>query len=287
MNDRFYTTQAFIGARKDSRAKGVLYGLPMDWTTTYRAGARFGPTRIREASWVHEEYSPYLRKELGEVSYCDSGDLQLVAGNIDNSLEIIYSYVKKQLAEQKVLFGIGGEHLVTWPIVKAFYEHYQDLVVVQLDAHADLCSEYEGQALSHATVMYQIANLVGSTNVYQFGLRSFTRAEEKFAANAHINFYPFQLLEPIRQVIKNWGSLPVYLTVDIDVLDPAYAPGTGTPEPGGFKSSELLEVIHLLVKEKINIVGVDLVEVAPNYDLSERTVILAAKILREMLLGFL
>jgi agmatinase len=197
-----------------------------------------------------------------------------------NRIEHIGHYFLKQ---GKKLFSMGGEHLISWPLIKSYHQHYPELVVLQLDAHADLRDHYLGETLSHASVMRQAAELLGPRRVFQLGIRSCTGDELSYA-QSHTRIYVDVLLEVLDQVKELIGSRPVYFTLDIDVLDPAFAPGTGTPEPGGFSSRQVLQLMHQI--QELNIVGFDLVEVSPPYDNSEITSILAAKILREALLAY-
>jgi agmatinase len=285
--DEAYSGNVFIGATSDwEAARAVIYGMPMDWTVSFRPGSRFGPARVREVSLVLEEYSPYLRREMAEVKYYDAGDIPLPFGNPEKSVAKIGSFVDEVLSHGKIPFGLGGEHLVTWPVVREVYRHYPDLAVIHLDAHADLRTDYEGEALSHATPLRKIAELIGPQNVYQFGIRSGTKEEFEYAERSGIHFHPFDVVEPLRSELPGLKGRPVYVTVDIDVLDPAFAPGTGTPEPGGITSRELLEAIHLIARSDARVVGADIVEVAPAYDPTEQTPVAAAKVLREMLIGF-
>jgi agmatinase len=285
--DEKYSGNVFIGASMDlEAAQAVIYGMPMDWTVSFRPGSRFGPARIREASLVHEEYSHYLGRELSEITFYDAGDIPLAFGNPERSLRQIAEFVRKVLDLKKMPIGLGGEHLVTWPVVQEVFKDYPDLAVIHIDAHADLRTDYEGEPLSHATPLRKIAELIGGPNVYQFGIRSMTKEEVLFAKEANIHFHPFDVVEPLKKCLPELEGRPVYVTIDIDALDPAHAPGTGTPEPGGITSKEMLEAIHLIARSGANVVGADLVEVAPAYDHSEQTPIVAAKLIREMLLGF-
>lgn len=282
-----YSGNVFIGASTDlEAAQAIIYGMPMDWTVSFRPGSRFGPARIREASLVHEEYSHYLERELSEITFYDAGDIPLAFGNPERSLQQIADFVRKVLDLRKMPIGLGGEHLVTWPVVREVFKDYPDLAVIHIDAHADLRTDYEGEPLSHATPLRKIAELIGGPNLYQFGIRSMTKEEVLFAKEANIHFHPFDVVEPLKRCLPKLKGRPVYVTIDIDAVDPAHAPGTGTPEPGGITSKEMLEAIHLIARSGVKVVGADLVEVAPAYDHSEQTPVLAAKLIREMLLGF-
>lgn len=284
-HDPAYSGREFIGSTSEyDEADVVIYGMPMDWTVSFRAGTRLGPQRIREVSILLEEYSPYLDRHLEEVSYFDAGDVPLAFGNPQKSVEQIYEYVRDLLADGKFPLGLGGEHLVSWGPIRAMAEKYPDLAVVQFDAHADLREDYEGEPYSHAAVLRKACDIVGPKNVYQFGIRSGTR-EEFHWARENTNFHPFDVYEPLKSRIDELKGRPVYLTIDIDVVDPAEAPGTGTLDAGGITARELFKSLQLLGEAGINIVGFDLVEVSPVYDPAEQTQILASKIVREVLLG--
>jgi agmatinase len=286
--DEKYSGNVFIGASDDlEQSQAVLYGMPMDWTVSFRPGSRFGPARIRESSLVHEEYSHYLQRELTEITYYDAGDIPLAFGNPEKSLRQIGEFVRQVLDKKKMPIGMGGEHLVTWPVVQEVYKDYPDLVVIHIDAHADLRTDYEGEPYSHSTPLRKIAELIGGQNVYQFGIRSMTKDEVAYVKEAGIHFYPFDVIEPLQECLPALAGRPVYVTIDIDALDPAHAPGTGTPEPGGITSREMLAAIHAIARSDVKVVGADLVEVAPVYDHSEQTPVVAAKLIREMLLGFI
>jgi agmatinase len=163
---------------------------------------------------------------------------------------------------------------------------YPDLALIHIDAHADLREQYEGETLSHSTPVRKACGLLGAENVYSFGIRSGMREEFEFAKTSGMTLEKYEVVEPLKKYLPKLAGRPVYVTIDIDVLDPAYAPGTGTAEAGGISSKELLEAIHLIAKSDLNVVGADLVEVAPPYDSGEQTSIAASKFIREMLLGF-
>lgn len=272
----------FMGARDEyAAAQAVLFGVPMDFTASFRPGSRLGPRQIREVSYGLEEYSPHLERELGQVPFYDAGDLELPHGNVLASLKLVQDLTAAVAEAGKMPVMLGGEHLVSWPAIAALHERYPDLAVLHWDAHADMRSAYEGERYSHATVMRLAADRLGGGNLYQCGIRSGTREEWTYAYG-HTHIFPYEVVAPLRQVLPTLLHRPVYLTIDIDVVDPAFAPGTGTPEPGGVSSGEIIQAVHLLAG--LRLVGFDLVEVAPVYDQSERTSLLAAKIIRELLL---
>lgn len=277
-------SSTFIKAMQDpTKADVVLFGVPMDYTVSFKAGSRFGPQGIRNASQGLEEYSPVACRRLSNLKFADIGDLVLPFGNVEKTIDTIFDAVTDLVQKGKVPFMLGGEHLITYPAVKAVAAKYEDLVVIQLDAHTDLRDEFFGEKLSHATVIRRIIDFLPPENVYQFGIRSGEEHEFDYAKmNTHLT--QDVVLEPLLDILPDMKGRPIYLTLDIDVLDPAFAPGTGTQEPGGITTMELLKSLRALKGQQI--VGMDLVEVSPPNDPSGITSILGAKIVREALLSF-
>ncbi|MHC0036560.1 agmatinase [Pseudoneobacillus sp. C159] len=285
--DEAYSGNVFIKSYPNyEESQAVLYGMPMDWTVSYRPGSRFGPARIREVSIGLEEYSAYLDRELEDVKYFDAGDIPLPFGNAQRSLDLIEEFVHKLLADGKFPLGMGGEHLVSWPVMKAVFKKYPDLAIIHMDAHTDLRENYEGEPLSHSTPIRKIAELIGPSNVYSFGIRSGMKEEFEWAKSVGMHISKFDVHQPLKEILPKLAGRPVYVTIDIDVLDPAHAPGTGTVDAGGITSKELLASIHEIARSNVKVVGADLVEVAPIYDNSEQTANTASKLIREMLLGW-
>lgn len=274
--------QPFIAARDNSQAANVLLGAPMDFSASFRPGSRFGPEAIRQVSYNLEEYSLQLEKSLEDIEFYDAGDLLLPFGNVTRSLAIIEAAVDQLLSAGQRPFVMGGDHLITLACLRAFTRHYPGLKLVHIDAHADLRDEYIGEHLSHATVVGNAIRSLDLGGVWQFAIRSATREEHEFARK-HTKFYPFKLVQPLTQALASLSG-PVYISLDIDAVDPAYAPGTGTPESGGISPQELLQGLELL--GQCQVVGFDLVEVAPAYDVSYITAALAAKVIREALILF-
>jgi len=276
-------TKGFMAARLDyDGAKTVIVGAPMDWTTSFRPGAREGPQAIRNASYGLEEFSVYSRRDLRDCSFYDAGNVILPFGDVQESLRRIGEVIENILDDGKFPLTMGGEHLVSAAVIERVAALYNDLVVVQLDAHADMRNEYLGQRFSHATVMRRVCEVVGGRNLYQFGVRSGDKEELETACSGS-NIYLYEVYNPLAEVLHELKGRPVYVTLDIDVLDPAFAPGTGTPEPGGCSSHEILRALKLFTQLKL--VGFDLVEVCPVYDQAGITALLAAKIIREVILG--
>lgn len=277
----------FLAAHADAQAPIVLLGAPLDVTTSFRPGTRFAPGRVREVSDGLEEYSPALDRELADVPFFDAGDIVLPFGDVDRALLAIEAQIGAIAERGRFPLVLGGEHLLTLAAVRAMHRRHPDLAVVHIDAHADLRDDYLGQPLSHATVMRRVSEVIGPDNVYQLGVRSGTREEFAFGRR-QTRFYPLEtggsLLDAVYAVIDAIGARPTYITLDIDVIDPAFAPGTGTPEPGGVFPVHLLEALHRL--QTLTVVGMDLVEVCPPEDHADITSVMAAKIVREAILSF-
>ncbi len=261
-------------------ANTVVIGYPYDGTSSYRPGSRFAPSAIREASDGLETYSPYLNLSLDDKQICDLGDLTLPFGDKTRVLRMIQDKTRELLSASKSILSLGGEHLITYPIVKEFVKTFPNMIIIHLDAHADLRNEYLGEKESHATVLRRVYDVVEPKRIYHFGIRSGTQEELQFAREyGHFHPYHLGMMESVLSEIPD--ETPIYLTVDLDVLDPSVLPGTGTPEPGGIQFMELLSAIHGFRAK--NLVGVDVVELAPDYDPTKVSSIVAAKAIRELL----
>ena len=275
----------FIGADSSfADADIVLFGAPYDSTTSFRPGTRFGPAAVRSESFGIETYSPYQDADLEDVRVHDAGDLELPFGAPDRALDMIEAKAEEILAAGKTPVLLGGEHLVTLGAVRAVAKRFPGLRMIHFDAHADLREDYLGVRLSHACVMRRCHDILGDGRIWQFGIRSGTREEFAFMREGHVTTEPF--------AAKTLGALslpegaPVYLTVDLDVLDPSEFPGTGTQEAGGLRFRELLDAL-LDVFARFNVVAFDNVELSPALDQSGRSTALACKLLREELLALL
>jgi agmatinase len=255
--------------------KIVLFGAPFDGTATFRPGARFGPQAIREASQVLETYSPNQDADLEDISFEDRSDIELPFGDPQPVLDIIQATVERIVAENKLPFMLGGEHLVTLGAIKALVPLYPGLKIIHLDAHTDLRDDYLGQKLSHSTVIKRIADIIGIDSIRQIGIRSGTK--EEFALSKKIMATPADIIA--------WAKKsPCYVTCDLDILDPSVFPGTGTPEPGGFYFNQLNDALVLMIS-KLNVIGLDVVELAPQIDPSGASAVVAAKVVRECLIA--
>ncbi|MDR5658162.1 agmatinase [Serpentinicella sp. ANB-PHB4] len=277
-----FNKYCFIGCNSTyENSSVVLFGAPYDGTSSFRPGSRFASSRIRIDSYGLETYSPYLDKDLENFTVHDAGDLEFTFGNRDTVLNQIKHFTESIYSQGKLPLMIGGEHLVTLPAVEAALQYHEDLVILHFDAHTDLRTEYLGEKKSHATVIRNIWELVGDNRIYQFCIRSGLKEEFEWADNGHttLNKFNFNNLEDI---IKKVENKPVYLTIDLDVLDPSIFPGTGTPEPGGISFSDMMNIIGLIAP--LNIIGADVVELAPDYDATGVSTAVASKIIREILL---
>lgn len=275
--------QTFIACDCEyNNADIVLFGAGYDGTTSFRAGTRFAPSAIRNESFGIETYSPYQDKDMTDYNYFDSGDLELPFGSPEKVLDDIQQRSEIILNDGKIPFMIGGEHLVTLGQVRAVSEKYNNIYIIHFDAHADLRDDYLGQKLSHACVLRRCHEIVGDGHIFQFGIRSGDREEFRFAENhTYMNKFNLDTLEEIVNTLKGKN---VYLTLDLDVLDPSVFAGTGTPEAGGVTFDELRKALTMVCNE-LNIVACDVNELSPPYDQSGVSTAVACKIIREILLA--
>lgn len=274
--------ETFIGCDNDyEESTVVIFGAPFDSTTSFRPGTRFASKVMRSESFGLETYSPYQDKDLEDLSIFDGGDLELSLGNTKRALKQIEDYTTEIVHDRKIPLMIGGEHLVTLGAFKAVVKQYPDVHVIQFDAHTDLRDHYLDETLSHATVIRRIWDLIGDNRIFQFGIRSGDRSEFSWGRD-HVftNKFNFHGLDSVVETLKD---KPVYLTIDLDVLDPSIFPGTGTPEAGGVTFLELLQAIFTV--SGLNIVACDINELSPPYDQSGVSTAVACKILRELLLA--
>ena len=266
----------WMGANKDYDSSNVvMLGLPFDGTVSYRSGSRFAPEQIRLASWGLEEYSPYFDKHLEDCNFYDAGDLEFPLGNTIKTLDVIEQNVLDIYKDGKKVFGIGGEHLVTLPEIKAVSKFVDNLAIVHFDAHTDLREEYMGEKLSHSAVIRHCGEIVGFENIKQIGIRSGMKEEFELMQKYNTRAYKHSDLD----VLKNKN---IFVTVDLDVLDTSIMPGTGTPEVGGMSFNELIDWFKYLKQCKI--IGADVVELAPDYDASGASTAVATKVIRELLM---
>lgn len=259
----------------------VIFSSPMDATCSFRPGTRFAGPAIRTDSIGLEWYSPYMEMDLKDYNTCDIGDLDLPMGDVEGDLDEISRVTKEILDDGKKSMMIGGEHLVTYGTIREYIKKYPDLNIIHFDAHTDLRTEFLGRELSHATVLRKCYDMLSTGTLYQFGIRSGDRYEFEWAKkNIHQTLFSFEGLDECIEALKD---KPVYLTIDLDILDPSIFPGTGTPEAGGVTYKELQDAI-LKMRKLNNLVGADMVELSPHYDASGVSTAVACKVLRELIL---
>ena len=269
----------FMGGRRDPEGCRVaLFGVPYDGTTSFRPGTRFGPAAIREVSTGLETYCPQLDRDLEDIPYVDIGAVEIPYGDPQPVVDAVRHATDTVLAADMKPLMLGGEHSISSGAVAAVAERHPDLVLVQLDAHADLRHEWLGAQHSHACAMRRCLEVLPSQTLLQIAIRSGTKEEfSELATSGRLT--PF---EEIAQRLHPLRGQPLYLTVDLDWFDPAVMPGTGTPEPGGFLWQHFAELVDELKHH--NLVGADVVELAPQLDPSGISSVLAAKVTRSLLL---
>jgi agmatinase len=270
----------FLGAQDSGDAELVIFGCPLDGTISFRPGSRFGPPAIRAVSDVLETYDPILDRDLEDVVFTDVGDLLLPPGDTAASLDAIYRQTVLVCESRQKPAALGGEHLISYPIIKAVFESHPDVCVIQFDAHMDMRDNYLGVELSHATVMRRVSDLIQPSHILHVGQRSGTRNEFESANRLKTLRGP----DVSATELKAWvRDRPLYVTVDLDVLDPSIFPGTGTPEPGGVSFNVLQSWLSGLAG--CQWVGWDVVELSPAYDHTQVSSIVAAKVVRTMILA--
>jgi agmatinase len=268
------------------KAKYVVFGVPFDVTSTYRTGARFGPNAIRQASLNIETYSFRTGIEAEDLPLHDLGDLH-VSTSPKRTVDMLKLVVADLLAAKKTPIAIGGEHTITLGIMKGLGAKAQKTALVSFDAHLDLRKEFLGLTLSHTTFMRLINEEVKPAKIIEVGTRAVCKEELAYAEKSGINFFTSQQIrkEEVAQIIQRLKEelAPyenLYLTIDMDVLDPAFAPAVQNPEPEGIETHTLVDILCALCDRRV--VGFDVLEVAPAYD-QGASAINAAKVIFEML----
>ncbi len=277
-----FMEQTFVSCKASfEKARTVIVGCPFDAGASFRPGARFGPSALRKASWGIETYSPYFRRDLTELPIHDCGDLELPLGEKKIAFNLIRKAVRKILSEHKFPVLLGGDHLITLPVLEEVVRVYPGLRLLQLDAHTDLREDYLGETVSHSTVMKRASERLGRGRLYQLGVRSGTKEEFAQAIKMRSIVSPDQ--KSIRSLIRTLGNKPVYLTLDLDLFDPSLLPGVGTPEPGGLGFEQFIKLLKAL--SSLRVIGFDIVELTPDYDPTQISSVTASVILREMILA--
>lgn len=284
-----YTSQTnvFSGFQKTfEEADYVIFGVPFDSTSTYRTGARFGPNAIRQASLNIETYSFRSEIDIEDVSLFDAGDLHASADAKETN-DMIKKVVEDVLAAGKKLVVLGGEHTITFGIAQGLGTKIKDTALVSFDAHLDLREEFLGSTYSHTTFMQMISKQLKPAKIFEVGTRSACQEEIAYAKKSGIEFFTSQqiikqgsqfVLEQLKKKLEPYKN--VYLTVDMDVLDPAFAPAVQNPEAEGITTTDLLDIVCGLCDKRV--VGFDVLEIAPTYDQGVSAVV-AAKVVFELL----
>ena len=280
-------------------AKGLdiaIVGVPLDIGTSNRSGTRYGPRQIRGESVLVRPYGMATRAApFDSFQIADTGDVALNTFNLTKSIEIIEAHYDRILEEGAKTMTLGGDHTIALPILRAYARKYGKLALVHVDAHADINDTMFGERIAHGTIFRRAVEegLVDGNKMVQIGLRTTGYAADDFdwSRDQGARVVPAEecwykslapLMEEVREQIG--PDIPVYLSFDIDGLDPSVAPGTGTPEPGGLTASQGIEIIRGV--HGLDLVGADLVEVSPPYDTTGNTSLLAANLVFEMLCSF-
>ena len=276
----FWGSRGGGGGVSAQRSGSLLHGVPLDVTASCRAGTAEGPAAVREASHHIETYSPTLNGDLLDAGLVDLGDLELEEADLEVALDSI-EWATAQILEHGRPIMVGGEHTATLAAFRAVKRKHRHAVLISLDAHLDLADELEGRRLSHGTWAARLDDEWGLECLAFLGVRSGTREEWRRARAAACCSSELRVPAPL---LERLAETPVYLSVDIDLLDPAAAPGTGCPEPGGPSSRDLFRFLYSL--KGLNVVGLDVMEVLPRVDSAGVTAAVAAKLIREAAILF-
>ena len=275
----------FMGAQRDiDQCRVSLLGVPYDGTCCFRPGARFGPSAIREDSYGIETYCPQLDLDLEDINFTDIGSLDVPLGDAKLTLDYISDATNILLKNNLKPLIIGGEHSITIGIIKSIITNYPDLIMLQLDAHADLRDEWLGSKLSHACTMKRCLEILPSKKIFQIGIRSGTKSEflEMNNSKRLIQHTLGENAKSLEEALKSFKGRPIYLTFDLDWFDPSIMPGTGTPEPGGYFWGDFAAIIDVIKSH--NLIGADVVELSPKLDNTGISSILAAKVIRSLIM---
>ena len=261
-----------------------IFGVDYDGTTSYKPGTRFGPNAIRNVSQSLETYCPYLEKDLEDIKYFDFGKLLIDLKDSNSVIQKVYKATRYLIENSLKPLILGGEHSITTGVIKALVEKYPNLVLVQLDAHADLRDIYLNNQHSHACTMQRCLEILPSKKIIQVGIRSGTKIEftKMRLNNQLLNFNVGDSSQKLSEKLNLFKESPIYLTVDLDWFDPSLVSGTGTPEPGGFFWNDFQNIIFALSEFKI--IGGDIVELSPDIDQSGISSVVAAKVARSLIM---
>ena len=275
-----------------AKADIAVVGIPFDAGTSYRPGARFGPAHIREASRLLRPYNPAQDAEpFALAQVVDAGDIAVNPFNIEQALAQIEAGATELSSAGMKLVTLGGDHTIALPLLRSLHKIHGPISVIHFDAHLDTWDTYFGADFTHGTPFRRASEegLLDREGCLHIGIRGPLYATSDLSDDADLGFKIIHTTEIdeigvpgiIERMLARVGDRPVYVSIDIDVLDPAFAPGTGTPEAGGFTSRELLRIIRAL--DQVNLIGADIVEVAPAYDHAQITAIAASHVAYELI----
>ena len=275
----------FMGSQRSiDQCKVSLIGVPYDGTSCFRPGSRFGPTAVREDSYGIETYCPQLNLDLEDMNFADLGSLDVPFGDAKLIIKYVANATNVLLESNLKPLIIGGEHSITSGVIKSLIRKYPDLIMIQLDAHADLRDQWLGNKYSHACTMKRCLEILPSKKIFQIGIRSGTKLEfcEMKDSKSLIQHTSGDKAKNLEKALKDLNGKPIYLTFDLDWFDPSIMPGTGTPEPGGYLWKDFAEIVEVIKSH--NLIGADVVELAPKLDHSGISSILAAKVTRSLIM---
>ena len=275
----------FMGANQNlSECSIGIFGVNYDGTTSFKPGARFGPNSIRNVSESLETYCPLVNKDLNLINYFDAGSLKIDLSDTQSIIKTVKYGTKFLLKNNLKPLILGGEHSISIGVIEALVEKYPNLIMIQLDAHADLRNSYQNNKYSHACTIRRCLEILPSKKVLQIGIRSGTKEEFTIMKNSHqlIKFRTGDSILEIQKKLEPFKNQPIYLTIDLDWFDPSLLPGTGTPEPGGLFWHDFENIIELL--NTFRIIGCDIVELSPDLDSSGISSIVAAKTTRSLIM---
>ena len=294
VSPRFSGVATFMRLPQVSRADELdiaLIGIPYDGGTTYRSGPRFGPRRVREQSAIIRPWNPALNiNPFERFRIADYGDLSINPLSIEDTFQRITAQLDDVLKADARTACVGGDHSILLPILRSIHKRFGPVGLIQFDAHNDTWGGYFGSPHSHGTPVRRAVEegLLVTKDVLQIGLRGQVYSKDDFDFGREHGFQVVTSeelhrrgVEHVSRYLKRLARRPVYVTLDIDVVDPAFAPGTGTPQVGGLSSAQIIELVRSL--RGVNIVGCDLVEVSPPYDNGDITSLLGANLLYELI----
>ena len=274
----------YMGSKREIKNCSIgIFGVNYDGTTSFRSGTRFGPSAIRNVSQSLETFCPILEKDLSNIGYVDFGSLIIDLDNTESVINRVSLATKFLIKNNLKPLILGGEHSITTGVIETLVKKYPDLVIIQLDAHADLRDSYMNNKNSHACTMQRCIEKLPNKEIFQIGIRSGTQEEfRKMRENNQLIDLKKGDKNLLLSRLEKIKELPIYLTIDVDWFDPSLLSGTGTPEPGGFFWDDFEMIIKTL--NKFNLIGADIVELAPEIDISGVSSIVAAKVARSLIM---